>query len=227
MITPTRKDHKDSRSRSHLDNQQELTFHHPGRFTVNELYWQGEPDLTALHDAHGLLATDPQRAITKLTDLAERGSLMSMVYLAEACKSGAGTSVDAERAEEWYERAARGGSVLATYHLGRIYLNRMDFPRAEEAFRAGENKGYMPSAHQLGRMLAGGIGVPKNVNAGREHLERASRGGYVFAKRDLALLLLSGQFGVLAALRGAWLFMVSMKDLIVEIFTDPTRERLR
>jgi hypothetical protein len=65
---------------------------------VNELYWEGEPDLPELHDAYGLMATDPVRAVAQLTDLAERGSLMSMVYLAEAYEKGTCVNVDAATA---------------------------------------------------------------------------------------------------------------------------------
>ena len=40
---------------------------------MDELYWQGEPDLTELHHAYGLMATGPARAVAELGDLAERG----------------------------------------------------------------------------------------------------------------------------------------------------------
>ena len=194
---------------------------------MDELYWQGEPDLTELHHAYGLMATDPARAVAKLTDLAERGSLMSMVYLAEAYKKGTGVNVDAEKADVLYDRAAKGGSVAALYHVGRGYLDKSQFLKAKEAFKISADKGYLPSAGQLGRMYAKGIGVLEDVNTGREYLERASREGYVFAKRDLAFLLMRGKFGSLARIRGAWLFLVAIKDLFLAIFTDPSRELLR
>jgi TPR repeat protein len=194
---------------------------------VDELYWQGEPDLRELHHAYGLMATDPARAVAKLTDLAERGSLMSMVYLADAYKKGTGVNVDVEKADELYDRAAKGGSVVALYHLGRGYLDKGQLSKAKEPFKISADKGYLPSVGQLGRMYAKGIGVPEDVNTGREYLERASGEGYVFPKRDLALLLMRGKFGNLARIRGAWLFLVAIKDVFVVIFTDPSREHLR
>lgn len=194
---------------------------------MDELYWQGEPDLTELHQAHGLMATDPARAVAKLTDLSERGSLMSMVYLAEAHKKGTGVRADVKKAEELYDRAAKGGSVIALYHVGRDYLDKGQFLKAKESFQISADKGYLPSIGQLGKMYAKGIGVPRDVNAGRAFLERASSEGYVFAKRDLALLLMRGKFGDLARIRGAWLFLVAIKDVFVVVFTDPSREHLR
>jgi uncharacterized protein len=194
---------------------------------VNELYWQDEPDLTELHHARGLMATDPAQAVAKLTDLAERGSLMSMVYLAEAYKNGTGVNVDIEKADDLYDRAAKGGSVLALYHVGRGYLDKGQFSKAQELFKISADKGYLPSVGQLGKMYVKGLGVPEDVITGREYLERASTAGYVFAKRDLAFLLMRGKFGYLARIRGAWLFLIGIKDVFVVIFTDPSREHLR
>jgi uncharacterized protein len=194
---------------------------------MDELHWQGEPDLTELHHAYGLMMTDPARAIAKLTELAERGSPMSMVYLAEAYKKGTGVDVDVVKADELYDRAAKAGSVIALYNVGLDHLDKSQFSKAEEAFKISADKGYLASVRQLGKMYAKGIGVPEDVNTGREYLERASRAGYVFAKRDLALLLLRGKFGNLARIRGGWLFLVAIKDVFVVIFTDPSREHLR
>lgn len=195
--------------------------------SVDELYWQGEPDLTELHHAYGLMATDPARAVAKLTELAERGSLMSVVYLAESYKKGIGVNVDVEKADELYNRAAKGGSVVALHHIGRDYLEKSQFSKAEEAFKISADKGYLPSVGQLGKMYAKGIGVPEDLNKGREYLERASSAGYVYAKGELARLLMRGKFGNLARIRGAALFLVAIKDVFVVIFTDPLREHLR
>jgi uncharacterized protein len=194
---------------------------------VNGTFWQNEPNLTELHYAYGLMATDPVGAVAKLRDLADRGSLMSMVYLGEAYRKGTGVAVDLKKADELYLQAAKGGSVLALYNVGLDYLEKRQFAEAKEAFEISADKGYLASARQLGKIYSRGLGVPKDIDTGRKYLEKALRAGYVFAKRDLAVLLMNGKFGALAKIRGVWLFLVALKDVIVVIFTDPTRELLR
>jgi TPR repeat protein len=131
------------------------------------------------------------------------------------------------QAEEWYERAAQGGSVLASYHLGRTYLAKNDYLNAMKAFESGASAGYMPSNRQLGRLYSRGVGVARDLDKARDFFKIASASGYVFAKRDLAYLLMRGHFGFLQILRGAGLFVAAIKDLTVAMLTDPTREKLR
>ena len=58
-----------------------------------------EPDIELLTEAYALLQADPGPvAITQLSRLAERGSLMSMIYLAWAHKSGTGVAPDITQA---------------------------------------------------------------------------------------------------------------------------------
>jgi TPR repeat protein len=199
----------------------------PGAVSVSDMYWKNEPDMTQLRHAYSLRSTDPAQSLAELRALADRGSLASMVYLAEAYTKGLGTSVDLLQAEEWYKRAAQGGSVLASYHLGRSYLAKNDYLNAMKAFESGALAGYMPSTRQLGGLYLRGTGVERDLNKAREFFERASASGNVFAKRDLAYLLIRGHFGFLQILRGAGLFFTAIKDLTVVILTDPTRENLR
>jgi TPR repeat protein len=94
--------------------------------------WDSEPDLEQLHKAYGLLSTDPEQALVKLRILADRGSLMSMVYIANAYRNGIGVKVDIPQSEYWYTLAANGGSALASYELGRMFLDRNAYSKAEE-----------------------------------------------------------------------------------------------
>src|SRR5476649_2460646 len=56
--------------------------------------WEDEPDLDELRRLGDMLATDPARALSGLKELAGRGSIMSMVYLADAYRRGTGTEID-------------------------------------------------------------------------------------------------------------------------------------
>src|SRR6478752_6407261 len=121
--------------------------------------WEDEPDLDELRRLHGLLSTDPGRALAGLKELADRGSLMSMVYVANAYRKGIGTSVDTSRSEDWYRRAAAAGSALASYELGRICLDAKDYEGAHREFSDSAAKEYPPSMNLLAMMYVHGKGV--------------------------------------------------------------------
>src|SRR5438445_575947 len=130
--------------------------------------WDSEPDLEALHRFHGMLSTDPVAALAGLKELADRGSTMSMVYIAEAYRNGTGTGVDLLQSNEWFRRATDAGSMLASYELARNYRTAKDHEKAIEMLSLGAENRYPPSMHMLGACYATGSRVPKNLNKARE-----------------------------------------------------------
>jgi uncharacterized protein len=88
--------------------------------------WENEPSLEQLRHAYALLTKEPIQALEQLRELAGRGSVMSMVYIANAHRRGRGVDRDLPRAKEWYSKASERGSALASYELGRIHLADRD-----------------------------------------------------------------------------------------------------
>ena len=130
--------------------------------------WSKEPDLEHLREAQGLLASNPEQALVELKALADRGSIMSMLYIADSYKRGTISKIDLAQAEHWYRRAMNAGSLLGSYELGRLYYQMKNYPNAEEAFRVGERKDYPPSLHALGLMHLKGFGFEKDVSKARD-----------------------------------------------------------
>lgn len=187
-----------------------------------------EPDLPRLYRAHALLEKDSASAIAELEALAALGSTMSMIYLGDTYKSGDGTKVDLTKSEFWYRRAAEAGSFLGCFLLGRLYLKLDRYADAKQAFTIAADQGYIPAVHYLGRIYYYGRGVPRDLSLAREYLERASRGGSVFAKRKLATLLLENGQTIGQRFRGIFLLCGSFIDFFVAICTGGlTSERLR
>jgi uncharacterized protein len=189
--------------------------------------WNNEPDMDELRRLHALLSANPSQALVGLRGLAERGSLMSMIYVANAHSKGIGTDVNPRQAEEWYRRAIVGGSVLASYELGRNFLEKKDFRGAQEMFSAGTEKVYPPSMHMLALMHLRGQGVPVDLTKARNLLEMAVAQGHVFSKRNLGLLLMKGRFGIRQFFRGILLLLASAKDVLITAARDPLSDRLR
>lgn len=190
--------------------------------------FENEPDVARLSVAYALMETDPAQAVKELQLLAERGSSYSMLYLGWAYQKGTGASVDAKQAERWFHRAVENGSKLAIYYLGHFYLQQQEYSKAHEVFVMGVSKQYAPAIYCLGQMYLDGTGVSKQPDKARALLEQATALGHVFAKRSLAKLLMSGQFGLFSILRGCSLFLGALKDgFVVGMKDDASSDRLR
>ena len=87
---------------------------------------------------------------------------------------------------------------------------------------------YAPAIYCLGQMYVDGTGVSKQPDKGRALLEQATALGHVFAKRGLAKLLMSGQFGFFNTFRGGCFFLGALKDgVVVGMNEDASSDRLR
>lgn len=187
-----------------------------------------EPDLESLHKAYTKLQTEPGlEAINDLEKLAERGSLMSMVYLGGAYEDGIAVLKNESQAENWYRRAMDGGSNLAVYYLGHLYLDKQDYLKAKEIFSYGDLKGYSPTTYRLAYMYLDGKGIPKDERKAFELFKKASDDGHVFAKRKLAGIYLSGKYGVTNIFKGFFLFLIAVKDVIALSIIDPHSDHIR
>src|SRR5262245_19838965 len=101
--------------------------------------WGRERDPEAVRQALELMNTDPVAAEQQLTQLAKEGSTYSMVrlgymYWKRALETG---DVDLDRAEFWLLSACRAGSRMATFYLGRLYLNKQEYVKACSIFESG------------------------------------------------------------------------------------------
>lgn len=184
-----------------------------------------EPDLFKLNEAYGLLETNPGRAIGELESLAENGSVLSMIYLGWVYQTG--KNMDLKKAESWLRRACDKGAKLAIYYLGHFYLKQREYEKAREIFMYGDSSDYTPATYCLAEMYVDGSGVNKQIEKARELLEKATALGHVFAKRSLAKLLMSGQFGFFNVFRGFFLLLGALKDGLVVGIKEPSSDRLR
>lgn len=172
--------------------------------------WGKEPDLERLRRLHALLSNNPHDALPGLEELAQEGSAASTLYLADFYM---GNHKDENKARFWYTKAHEQGVPQASYMLGRLRYKSHDYEGALEAFSKGAEKGYAPAIYRLAKMYQHGDGTAKNVFEYKRLLEEAWSKGHVFAKRDLAGLLLTGRFGVFSAARGALLLLGLWSDI--------------
>src|SRR5271155_3566264 len=97
------------------------------RYVVPAADWKNEPDLNAFGEASDLCEIDAREAIRRLTALAGRGSIQSMIQIAYMYQIGKGVDKDLGKAEDWLVRAAKLGSNDAGYRLGQLYRDEGRF----------------------------------------------------------------------------------------------------
>lgn len=189
-------------------------------------HFVGEPDMDGLRAAWSIRTSSPQAALTQLTALAGRGSVMAMVYIGGMYLNGIGVASSITDAEAWYSRAADAGSAFAYFQLGAIRSKRREFSKAAEACRVGAELGYAPCMYRLATMYQDGVGVPKDLQKARDLLEAAVAQGHIYARVRLGGILTRGNFGVLQRVRGIWLGISGTIRAIPIANQTPKDERL-
>jgi TPR repeat protein len=174
-----------------------------------------------------MLKIDRRAAVSELEELADKGSVASMLYLGWSYSAIAGGIDNATLAEAWLRRAAEHGSLLARFYLGSIYRKAGQLKAAVAEYTlcvAGE---YMPALYRLGVMYYRGEGVIKDVDMARELWVRAASGGHIYARRNLALMLMSGRSGIKRIPDGIRAWLGATLDFFVAIRTVPKSDLLR
>jgi TPR repeat protein len=181
---------------------------------MNGLNWENEPDLDELRRLHALLARNPADAVPGLEALGERGSVASALYLADLYMMGDCSPYgDESKARYWYSRAHEKGCAQASYMLGRLYSKAHQHDLAFAAFAKGAEEGYAPAIYRLAKMYQRGEAAPQDLSQYRRLLELALSKRHIFAKRDLAWLLLSGRCGPTEIARGAVMLLSLWSDV--------------
>jgi len=138
------------------------------------------------------LSTDVQQGLENLKELAERGSVISKIYLAEAYEKGVAGDPDLATSVDWLRRATESGSSYAFYKLGRLWLRTRQYARAYEAFRTAAGDNFAPAQALLGEMYLKGAAVQKNVDRAIEFFEQAASQGNLYAMGWLITLYVNG-----------------------------------
>jgi len=183
-----------------------------------------ERDVKRLQDAYALLSTNRQRALVELEELANGGSVLSMLYLAQTYASEPGA--DHARAEKWYRAAYERGSSTALFALGSKYFREGKYEEAEQIFSDGVSKNDGVSMYWLASLY---IVDPRNRGEPdriRDLVERSAALGQVRAKRDLASFLMKGRYGKREIARGLYLSFSSVIEAFLVGYRDPASRKL-
>jgi TPR repeat protein len=159
--------------------------------------WDREAEQGRLREAHAVRERDPPAAFALLLDLAEQGSVWSMMQVALGYHAALGVPRDMARAEEWYRRASEGGSQRALLEYIRLLWRRSDAARGEATLGGSAGDDWAPALYWRARFRLLRSKTPRRtLKEVRPLLERATELGSPAARRLLAAEMSLGRFGI-------------------------------
>jgi TPR repeat protein len=151
---------------------------------------------------------------------------MSAVYIGWAYRTGGGLETDLAKAEVWFRRGSESGSAIASFHLGMLFRNSNRYTEAISEF--GRYSDVFPaSMYRIGSMFYNGEGVAVDKIKAAALWKRASEMGHVYAKRNVAFLLIRGHFGPGKIPEGASMWFSALADLCSVYMKNPQSYLLR
>jgi len=183
-----------------------------------------ESDIANLERAHALTTTNRSQGIAALVELANKGSVMSMLYLAEAYYLG--PNVDVPAAEFWFQSAQKHDCSKATYGLGVINYWSGRFDRAEEYFAEGASKNDPLCMYWLAHLRISGSEYDEQFLAAEKLLRKSSALGSLRAKIVLGKFYVFGKYGMRKIPKGLFLLSSGIIQSFCVAWRDPSSWRL-
>ena len=187
-----------------------------------------DPYLSEYLSAGRTLDRDRPQALREIESLARRGSVLSMLFVADSLRRGSDWKIDLDKSAGWYGHAASLGSGRAMYGLGRVHLARRELDKAIDALEAACDRGCGAAMWTLGLLYKqGGDGVAPDIDKARALFERGASQGHIWSSRTLSILLMSGRYGFWARLFGYGRYLTAFIAAPVAIFSGNTDRIMR
>jgi TPR repeat protein len=164
--------------------------------------WERDPEKDRMKEAFRLFPGNREAGFQLLLELAENGSVWSMLSVAKYYESGNGVLPDPERMEHWFKRAFEGGSQNAQLRYTRILGLRLELAKCEEVLSVGAANDWAPALYWLARYRLRRSRSRETLTQVRPLLERAAAKGSLAAQKHQAQLMLWGRYGLRDIPRG-------------------------
>lgn len=153
-------------------------------------------------------------------EYAEQNYIDSQTTLGFLYMNGLGVSKDFEKSERWLLKSKDNGSREAIYYLGALEMHKNNNKKALEYFITAANKGYVPAICRSGLFYKDGIATKKDINSAYKYLNQASELGNYRAKKEIALIYLSGYKGTLNRFKSIIMLINTIYTALKESYTN-------
>lgn len=190
--------------------------------------WASEPDLDRLKEAGAISKSDPQAAFQIYLDLAQHGSVRAMLRVAWHYGFGKGAVVtpDFRIAADWYIRAIRAGSWMATRYYAQLLAKHRYFAECEDVLDEGVKKNWIPAFYWLAWCRLQQSQSRKTYREVKPLLEYAAGKGHPWAQLRLARCMAKGKFGLRQIPRGFKLFREQVAICVAEMEAQEKRRHV-
>lgn len=132
------------------------------------------------------------RLLEERVKLADAGSVFDCVFVARCYQKGVGTDKNANKAIEYFEKAAKAKSTDAQRELGLCYMNKGDFENAARWFKTAATDKDLTSTYYYGHLLINGKGVSKDAQQGVIYMLGAANSDFAQAQYEMGELYAQG-----------------------------------
>lgn len=175
-----------------------------------------------------MIETERDAGVANLTELADRGSALAMMYLGHLFVSGQhGCATDFAEAERWWKQSAEGGSIEGAYRLANFYLFQNRVEEAIPILLDLSGRGYAPATNGLGSIYYLGTYLQKDLNEARGYFSKAAAQGHLVARQWCAVLLMKHGDGIADWLRGLTLRLGMTREYVSYRVNTPRGDRVR
>jgi len=188
--------------------------------------WEEEPLGDELWHALQARKRDRDHGLEMLTNLANRGSALAMMYLGHACVSGEDRGQLA-LGEEWLIRSAECGSIEGRLQLAFHYQRQEAWEKALVELKILTERGYAPAMYHLARALYRGELGYRSVPQAIHYLNMAKDAGHLPAMGMLSLIYRKEKYGLAGRLRSHWLCITKIPAIVRCVWSYPNSDRLR
>ncbi|MBI5909200.1 MAG: sel1 repeat family protein [Betaproteobacteria bacterium] len=148
--------------------------------------------------------------------LAKGGDARCQVQVGWMYNEGLGVEKNKEQALIWFQGAANLGSKEGAFYCGKSALACRDYESALRWFHQAGVQEYGPALLWLGLAHVRGWGTNLDLEKGVKYLERASKTGNFPARRELAILMISGKLGIAKILVGLIFFPYAVIAAVID-----------
>ena len=174
-----------------------------------------------------LQGTDWRRGLDEMERLAYNGSLMSILLVSDAMRTGWMYDQDLPGAEAWYRVAVESGSARGLFGLGLTHLEMGRFDEAIHDLEAAIDRDFPPAYNALAGIYFRGDGVQVDRKRALDLWRKGAELGHLPAKRNLLQQRIHGRYGFWARAIG-WLGLLALAfEIAAATRTNRDTDRMR
>ena len=190
--------------------------------------WNNDPFASELWDALERGEAEPGKAMLLVDGLAQKGSPMAMLNLAEIYAYGMwGRDRDFALAIDWSRRAAHAGSTEGKFLLSRLLEGEGEIELARNLLNEMADEGFPIAMWTLGNWYYKGDHLPRDPIRAKGYFEAAWKLGHIPSKTWLNHMLKCGEFGALRRIEGIYKSATLLPTVYRQLHTYPESDRLR